>query len=122
MRRVIQRGLIAALATLTACGWSDRRTTEGEEPMQALQVRRLSRRYNAEFWREQARAETALWSIAVQFCTSEGRDTATHPNCAAVLRASAEIRPPRPRAVEDVTRPRALLARSRATVSAGVLS
>lgn len=120
MRRVIHRGLIAALsAALTACGsGADRRIAEGDEPMQALQVRHLSRRYNAEFWREQARVETAVWSIALQFCTTEGRDTNAHPNCAAVLRVRAEVRPPRGRTGENVTRVR-LLAAARETASNG---
>ena len=120
MRRVIHRGLIAALsAALTACGsGADRRIAEGDEPMQALQVRHLSRRYNVEFWREQARAETAMWSVALQFCTTAGRDTDAHPNCAAVLRVRAEARPPRRRVGETAPRVRQL-ATARQTTSTG---
>jgi hypothetical protein len=44
------------------------------------------------FWAGQVRASTALWAIALQFCRSEGRDLAAHPNCASVIAADSQTR------------------------------
>lgn len=65
-------GLLLLAAALAACNASDRRTAEGEEPISALQVQHLSRRYDTALWTAQARASTALLGIALQFCRSEG--------------------------------------------------
>jgi hypothetical protein len=85
------RLLLLAVA-LAACNLADRRIAEGEEPIAALQVRRRSQRYDTAYWAAQARASTALWGIALQFCRSEGRDLAAHPNCASVIAADAQAR------------------------------
>ena len=84
--------LLLLAAALAACNTPDRRIAEGEEPIAALQVRHRSRRYNTAYWATQARASTALWAIALQFCRSEGRDLAAYPNCASVIAADAQSR------------------------------
>jgi hypothetical protein len=89
--------LAAALASSP-----DRRIAEGEEPIAALQARHPSQRYDTAFWATQARAFTALWAIALQFCRSEGRDLAAHPNCASVIAADAQSRRGRSRRVAPV--------------------
>ena len=55
-------------------------------------MRHKSRRYDTAFWAEQARASTALWAVALQFCRSEGRELGAHPNCASVIEADAQTR------------------------------
>lgn len=84
--------LLLLSAAVTACSSPERRIAEGEEPIAALQVNHPSRRYDAAFWEGQARGRTALWSIALQFCETEGKDLGTHPNCAGVIAADARLR------------------------------
>ena len=92
MRQWRGRPLLLLLAFATACSSPERRIAEGEEPMAALQVNHPSRRYDAAFWLQQARGSTALWSIARQFCATEGSDLRAHPNCASVIAADAQLR------------------------------
>ena len=75
--------LLLVAAALAACSSADRRIAEGEEPIAALQVRHPSQRYDTAYWAGQARA-----AIALQFCRSEGRDLAAHPNCASAVELS----------------------------------
>src|SRR5215218_9830206 len=91
LQRSRRAWLLLLAAALATCNASDRRIAEGEEPIAALQVRHSSRRYDTAFWAAQARASTALWGIALQFCRSEGRDLVAHPNCASVIAADAQM-------------------------------
>jgi len=97
LNRSLRACLLLAAAAATACTSGDRRIAEGDEPIAALQVRYVSRRYDTAFWTAQARESTALWSIALQFCLSEGRDVAAHPNCASVIAADVQTRGGEPR-------------------------
>ena len=90
LQRSRRARLLLLSAALAACSSPDRRIAEGEEPIAALQVRQRSQRYDTAFWAEQARASTALWAIALQFCRGEGKDLAAHPNCASVIAADAQ--------------------------------
>jgi hypothetical protein len=95
------RLLLLAVA-LAACSSPDRRIAEGEEPIAALQVRKRSQRYDTAYWVTQARASTALWAIALQFCRSEGQDLTAHPNCASVIAADAQTQRGRSRRAAPV--------------------
>jgi hypothetical protein len=58
--------------------------------------------YDTAFGTAQARASTALWAVALQFCRSEERDLAAHPNCASVIAADAQTQGGRSRRAAPV--------------------
>lgn len=102
LQRSRRARLLFLAAALAACNSADRRIAEGEEPIAALQVRHRSQRYDTAFWAEQARASTSLWAIALQFCRSEGRDLAAHPNCANVIAVDVQTQGGRSRRAAPV--------------------
>lgn len=55
----------------------------GDDPLVALSVAKISERYNAVYWRQQQLAQPELWQKAVGFCA--GQDTGKYPNCQPVV-------------------------------------
>jgi hypothetical protein len=90
MRRWIAVGLL--LGASSACGNPQKQLAEGDEPIAALTATVLSRRYDAEFWKGQAHAQTTVWSIALQYCLTEHRrKLREHPTCRPVLVTAVEL-------------------------------
>lgn len=79
-------GLIGALITIS-CTSADARIANGDEPIPALAVATVSTRYTDAYWVAQAVANTTVWTVAVDYCSREGRDLNAHPNCTAVRKA-----------------------------------
>ena len=74
--------IVLASLWAVACGPSQEKIANGDDPIAALRSTAQSSRYGAAYWREQLEADSALWKEALTFCADSQR--ADYPNCQTV--------------------------------------
>ncbi len=83
MRALVALTFSAAVALLlSACGPSQEKLANGDDPIAALRATVESSRYGAKYWTEQMTTATELWTKAVAYC--EPAEHADYPNCKTV--------------------------------------